>query len=70
MHSGAYPFLDRDVAWSARLLTNGRRILNVIGVGGDVAAARAAAYEGVGRISYAGMKYRTDIAAAAEASVG
>jgi phosphoribosylamine--glycine ligase len=52
-----------------QLVTNGGRILNVTGVGDDVAAARAVAYEGVDRISFAGMRYRTDIAAAAEARV-
>jgi phosphoribosylamine---glycine ligase len=52
-----------------RLVTNGGRILNVTGVGEDLTAARAAAYEAVGRISFAGMKYRTDIAAAAEARI-
>jgi phosphoribosylamine--glycine ligase len=68
--SGALVFHAGTAERSGRLLTNGRRILNVIGAGDDVAAARAAAYEGVGRISFAGMKYRTDIAAAAEARVG
>ena len=52
------------------LVTNGGRILNITGVGDDLAAARAASYEGVGRISFAGMRCRTDIAAAAEARVG
>jgi phosphoribosylamine--glycine ligase len=52
------------------LVTNGGRILNVTGLGEDLAAARAAAYEGAGRISFAGMRYRTDIAADAEARVG
>jgi phosphoribosylamine--glycine ligase len=52
------------------LVTNGGRILNVTGVGEDLAAARAAAYEGAARISFAGMRYRTDIAAGAEAHVG
>jgi phosphoribosylamine--glycine ligase len=68
--SGALVFHAGTAERSGRLLTNGRRILNVIGVGDDVAAARAAAYEGVSRISFAGMKYRSDIAAAAEARVG
>jgi len=68
--SGALVFHAGTAERSGRLLTNGRRILNVIGAGDDVAAARAAAYEGVGRISFAGMKYRSDIAAAAEARVG
>ena len=46
-----------------RLVTNGGRILNVVGVGEDVEAARTAAYEAAGRIDFAGMQYRSDIAA-------
>jgi len=67
---GALVFHAGTAERSGQLLTNGRRILNVTAVGDDVAGARAAAYEGVGRISFAGMKYRTDIAAGAEARVG
>jgi phosphoribosylamine--glycine ligase len=46
-----------------RLVTNGGRILNVVGLGDTVEAARTAAYEAVGRIDFAGMRYRSDIAA-------
>jgi phosphoribosylamine--glycine ligase len=53
-----------------RLVTNGGRILNVTGTGADLAAAREAAYSGAGRISFPGARYRTDIAAGAEAHVG
>ena len=52
------------------LVTNGGRILNVTGVGQELASARAAAYESAGKISFEGMRYRTDIAAEAEARVG
>jgi phosphoribosylamine--glycine ligase len=45
------------------LVTNGGRILNVVGLGDTVEAARTAAYEAVGRIDFAGMRYRSDIAA-------
>jgi phosphoribosylamine---glycine ligase len=38
-------------------------VLAVVGTGADVAAARAAAYAGVARISFDGAQYRTDIAA-------
>lgn len=48
-----------------RLVTAGGRVLAVVGVGGDLAAARATAYDGVGEISFAGAQSRTDIAAAA-----
>jgi phosphoribosylamine---glycine ligase len=68
--SGALVFHAGTAERSGQLLTNGRRILNVTAVGGDLASARATAYEAVGRISFAGMKYRTDIAAAAQARVG
>jgi phosphoribosylamine--glycine ligase len=47
---------------SGRLVTNGGRVLNVTAVGADVGEARDRAYAGVERISFAGAKYRTDIA--------
>jgi phosphoribosylamine---glycine ligase len=47
-----------------RLVTNGGRILNVIGVGETVEEARTAAYEATGHIDFAGMQFRTDIARA------
>jgi phosphoribosylamine--glycine ligase len=46
-----------------RLVTNGGRILNVVGTGVTVEAARSAAYDAAARIDFAGMRYRTDIAA-------
>jgi phosphoribosylamine--glycine ligase len=46
-----------------RLVTNGGRILNVVGLGATVEEARSAAYDGAGRIDFAGMHLRTDIAA-------
>ncbi|GAB3247729.1 phosphoribosylamine--glycine ligase [Nocardioides dilutus] len=45
------------------LVTAGGRVLAVVGVGDDVAAARAAAYDGVAVISFDGAQYRTDVAA-------
>jgi phosphoribosylamine--glycine ligase len=45
------------------VITNGGRVLNVVGTGGSVAEARAAAYAGVAHIDFAGMQFRTDIAA-------
>ena len=44
-------------------MTNGGRILNVVGTGATVEAARSAAYDAAGRIDFAGMRFRTDIAA-------
>ncbi|HEX4868226.1 MAG TPA: phosphoribosylamine--glycine ligase [Acidimicrobiales bacterium] len=46
-----------------RLITAGGRVLNVIGRGPDIAAARAVAYEAIGKLSWPGMHHRTDIAA-------
>jgi phosphoribosylamine--glycine ligase len=45
------------------LVTAGGRVLSVVGIGEDVAAARAAAYDGVSLISFEGAQHRTDIAA-------
>jgi phosphoribosylamine---glycine ligase len=45
-----------------QLVTNGGRILNVVAVADSVPAARAAAYDAVAHIDFAGMRYRTDIA--------
>ena len=48
-----------------RLVTHGGRILSVTATGPTVADARASAYEAVGRVSFSGAKFRSDIAAAA-----
>jgi phosphoribosylamine--glycine ligase len=45
------------------LVVAGGRVLSVVGVGTDVADARARAYRGVENLSVAGAVYRTDIAA-------
>jgi phosphoribosylamine--glycine ligase len=45
------------------LVTAGGRVLAVVGTGPDVAAARTAAYAGVGKIAFDGAQHRTDIAA-------
>jgi phosphoribosylamine--glycine ligase len=47
-----------------RLVTNGGRILNVVGVGETVEEARTAAYEATAHIDFAGMQFRRDIARA------
>ena len=49
-----------------RLVTNGGRILDVVGVAATVEGARTAAYEAAARIDFAGMHFRTDIAAPGE----
>jgi phosphoribosylamine--glycine ligase len=43
------------------VVTAGGRVLTVVGRGPDYASAMARAYEAVGRISFEGMHYRTDI---------
>ncbi|MEZ5190846.1 MAG: phosphoribosylamine--glycine ligase [Schumannella sp.] len=48
-----------------RFVATGGRVLGVVGVGSDLAAARDAAYEAIGRIRLQGSFYRTDIAHAA-----
>jgi phosphoribosylamine--glycine ligase len=54
-------------AWrDGQLVTNGRRILNVTGVGETIAEARARAYAAVEAISFDGMRFRRDIAAKAD----
>jgi phosphoribosylamine---glycine ligase len=53
---------------AGQLTTAGGRVLNLVGTGPDLAAARAAAYEAARRITVRGGWYRTDIAAAASAA--
>jgi phosphoribosylamine---glycine ligase len=43
------------------VVTAGGRVLTVVALGGDYAAARARAYEAVSRIHFDGMQYRHDI---------
>lgn len=43
------------------VVTNGGRVLCVVGLGDDVAAAKAKAYEAVDKIRFDGMQYRKDI---------
>jgi phosphoribosylamine--glycine ligase len=51
--------------YAGRLVSQGGRVLAVTGVGVDVEVARERAYDGVGRITFAGEQHRTDIAAEA-----
>jgi len=62
--AGALVFQAGTARHGDNLVTNGGRILNVTGVGDSVSDAREAAYAAVQLISFAGVKYRTDIAAA------
>ncbi len=48
---------------NGELVTAGGRVLNIVGIGSDAAAARARCYEAVSKVEFPGMQYRTDIAA-------
>jgi phosphoribosylamine--glycine ligase len=52
-----------DLAAGGRLVSAGGRVLNVVGTGADLAAARAGAYDAAAEIRLRGAHYRTDIAA-------
>ena len=60
--TGALVFHAGTALHDGQLVTNGGRVLNVVGVGETVAAARTAAYDAVSRIHFVGMQFRTDIA--------
>jgi phosphoribosylamine---glycine ligase len=64
---GALVFQAGTALHEGRLVTNGGRILGVTGLGDTIAAARDRAYAGVDRIAFEGMRYRSDIAALADA---
>ena len=61
--AGALVFHAGTALHDGRVVTNGGRILDVVGTGSSVAEAREAAYAGVAHIDFAGMQFRTDIAA-------
>ena len=61
--AGALVFHAGTALHDGRLVTNGGRILDVVGVGPTVEAARSAAYEAASRIDFAGVHFRRDIAA-------
>jgi phosphoribosylamine---glycine ligase len=59
---GALVFHAGTAVRDGRLVTNGGRILNVTAVGDTLTEARSRAYAACGRISFAGCRYRRDIA--------
>jgi phosphoribosylamine---glycine ligase len=63
--AGALVFHAGTAVRDGRVLTNGGRILNVTAVGESLEEARAAAYAACARISFPGMRYRTDVGAKA-----
>ncbi len=50
------------IAKDGKVSTAGGRVLGVTALGADLRAAQQAAYEGVRKINFTGMHYRTDIA--------
>jgi phosphoribosylamine--glycine ligase len=59
--AGVQVFQAGTARREGRLVTAGGRVLGVTAVADDLAAAIAAAYEGVRKIHFEGMHYRTDI---------
>jgi phosphoribosylamine--glycine ligase len=46
-----------------RLLVDGGRVLNLVGIGDSVGEARERAYEAIAAVDWPGMQHRADIAA-------
>jgi phosphoribosylamine--glycine ligase len=61
--AGAFVFHAGTALNGEQLVTNGGRILNVTATGDTVADARERAYAACEQITFAGMRYRRDIAA-------
>ena len=62
---GALVFHSGTAEREGRVVTAGGRVLSVSGLGDTIAEARERAYEAAARISFAGMRFRSDIAARA-----
>jgi phosphoribosylamine--glycine ligase len=62
--NGALVFHAGTALHDGSLVTNGGRILDVVGTGPTIETARSAAYDAAARIDFAGMRYRNDIARA------
>ena len=63
--AGALVFHGGTAARDGRVITNGGRILSVTATADTVGAARDRAYAAVELVSFEGVRYRRDIAAAA-----
>ena len=61
--TGALVFHAGTALRDGQLVTNGGRVLDVVGLGATVSEARTAAYDAVACVDFAGMRFRTDIAA-------
>jgi phosphoribosylamine---glycine ligase len=68
--AGALVFHAGTAVQGERIVTNGGRVLGVTGTGPTVADAREQAYAGVDRITFAGARYRRDIALEAAGARG
>jgi phosphoribosylamine---glycine ligase len=64
--TGALVFHGGTAVRDGRLVTNGGRILSVTGTGPTVAEARRKAYRTVDLVSFEGVRFRRDIAAAVD----
>ena len=62
---GALVFHGGTAARDGRVVTNGGRILSVTATGATLADARSRAYDAVAHVTFAGVKYRSDIGALA-----
>jgi phosphoribosylamine---glycine ligase len=68
--TGALVFHAGTAVRGDTVVTNGGRIVGLTGVGRDLADARRRAYAGVERVSFAGARWRSDIALAATQGMG
>jgi len=64
-HAGTAPSIGDPGGRPGEVRTAGGRVLNVTALGATLAEARSRAYEAAGKISWPGVQYRRDIAAAA-----
>ncbi len=63
--AGALVFHAGTAEKDGQIVTSGGRVLGIVGLGSDIAQARARAYEAVSVIDFEGKQSRTDIAAKA-----
>ncbi|MGE5360228.1 MAG: phosphoribosylamine--glycine ligase, partial [Bacteroidales bacterium] len=59
--AGALVFHSGTTTRDGAVVTAGGRVLTVVGAGSDYRTAMSRAYDGVKKISFEGMRYRTDI---------